>query len=110
MRCIDLRTWPRREHFHLYSAFDHPHFGLSANVDLTAFYSEVRQRGSSIAVAIVYAIARAANAIPEFRYRIRGADVVEHEIVHPSTRICSASVLLTTWRTSRSSLPGLQRG
>jgi chloramphenicol O-acetyltransferase type A len=87
MRCIDLRTWPRREHFHLYSAFDHPHFGLSANVDLTAFYSEVRQRGSSIAVAIVYAIARAANAIPEFRYRIRGADVVEHEIVHPSTTI-----------------------
>jgi chloramphenicol O-acetyltransferase type A len=87
VRYIDLRTWPRREHFQLYSAFDHPHFGLSANVDMTAFYSEVKERGVSIAVAIVYVIARAANAIPEFRYRIRGAEVVEHEIVHPSTTI-----------------------
>ena len=38
MRSMDLRTWPRREHFQLYSAFDHPHFGLCVNVDLTAFY------------------------------------------------------------------------
>ncbi len=89
MRSIDLQTWPRREHFQLYSGFDHPHLGLSANVDLTAFYAGVKQRGSSIAVAIAYAIARAANAIPEFRYRIRGAEVIEHEIVHPSTTILS---------------------
>jgi chloramphenicol O-acetyltransferase len=31
-------------------------------------------------VATVYVITRAANAIPEFRYRIRGGEVVEHEI------------------------------
>jgi chloramphenicol O-acetyltransferase type A len=51
MRCIDLRTWPRREHFHLYSGFDHPHFGLSTNVDWSAFYLEVKQRDFAIAVA-----------------------------------------------------------
>ena len=87
MRHIDLETWPRREHFSVYSAFDHPHFNLCANVDLTAFYPVVKGRSYSINVAIVYIIARAANAIPEFRYRIRGEDVVEHEIVHPSTTI-----------------------
>ncbi len=38
-------------------------------------------------VAIVYLISRAANAIPEFRYRIRGEIVVEHEVVHPSMTI-----------------------
>jgi chloramphenicol O-acetyltransferase type A len=38
-------------------------------------------------VAIVYVLARAANAIPEFRYRIREGAVVEHEIVHPGTTI-----------------------
>jgi chloramphenicol O-acetyltransferase type A len=56
-------------------------------VDLTAFYPVVKQRGISFNVATVYVITRAANAIPEFRYRIRAGEVVEHEIVHPSTTI-----------------------
>jgi len=87
MRQIDMQTWPRREHFELLSAFNHPHAGLCANVDLTAFYPVVKQRGISFTVATVYVLARAANAIPEFRYRIRGGEVVEHEIVHPSVTI-----------------------
>ncbi len=87
MRTIDMQTWSRHEHFKLFSAFDHPHFGMCANVDLTTFYPVVKQRGYSITVAIVYVLSRAANAIPEFRYRIRGGHVVEHEIVHPSGTI-----------------------
>jgi chloramphenicol O-acetyltransferase type A len=87
MRYIDLDTWPRRDHFSLFSGFDFPHFSLCANVDVTAFYPFTKQRGLSFTVATVYVIARAANAIPEFRYRIRGETVVEHEIVHPSTTI-----------------------
>ena len=84
MRHIDMATWPRREHFKLFNSFDHPDFSLTANVDLTAFHPAVKQRGVSFTVAMAYALARAANAIPEFRYRIRGEDVVEHEVVHPS--------------------------
>lgn len=87
MRTIDMRTWSRKEHFEVYHAFDHPHFGMSANVDLTDFYPAFNQQSISINVAIVYVIARAANSIPEFRQRIRGNQVVEHEVVHPSTTI-----------------------
>ncbi len=87
MRQIDMQTWPRREHFKVFSAFDYPHFNLCANVDLTAFYPFVKQRGISFTVATVYVLARAANAIPEFRYRIRPGKVIEHEIVHPSATI-----------------------
>ncbi len=87
MRQIDIQTWPRREHFKVFNAFDYPHFSLCANVDLTAFYPFVKQRGISFTVAVVYVLARAANAIPEFRYRIREGRVVEHEIVHPSATI-----------------------
>jgi chloramphenicol O-acetyltransferase type A len=43
----------------------------------------------------VYVLARAANAIPEFRYRIRDGEVVEHEIVHPSTTILTNEDLFT---------------
>jgi chloramphenicol O-acetyltransferase type A len=95
MRHIQIETWARREHFRVYCAFDHPHFGLCANVDLTTFYPFVKQRGYSINVAIVYVIARVANAIPEFRYRIRATDVVEHEVVHPSTTIMTGEDLFS---------------
>ncbi len=95
MRYLDMQTWPRREHFKLFSAFDHPHAGFSANVDLTTFYPVVKQRGISFTVAIVYVLSRAANAIPEFRYRIRAGKVVEHEIVHPSVTILANQDLFT---------------
>ncbi len=92
---IDLDTWTRREQFRVYSAFDHPHFGLCANVDLTAFRPFVKQRGFSFTLAIVYMLARAANAIPEFRCRLRPGEVVEHDIVHPSTTVLTKQDLFT---------------
>jgi chloramphenicol O-acetyltransferase type A len=87
MRIIDLDTWSRRDHFEFFRTWDLPHFNLCANVDITAFYPAVKQRGVSFTVATLYVLARVANTIPEFRYRIRGANVVEHEVVHPSTTI-----------------------
>jgi len=87
MRTIDVQTWSRREHFELFSTYDYPHFGMCANVDLTAFYPAVKQRGYSLTVAIIYVITRASNAIPEFRYRIREGKVIEHEIVNPGFTI-----------------------
>jgi chloramphenicol O-acetyltransferase type A len=87
MRYIDMQTWPRRKHFEFFSTFDHPHFSLCVNVDLTAFYPFVKRNGYSLTVSMVYLIARASNAIPEFRHRIRKAQVVEHEIVHPGFSI-----------------------
>jgi len=87
MRTIDQENWPRREHFEFFTTWDYPHFNMCANVDLTAFYPAVKSRGASFTVGIVYALARAANAIPEFRRRIRAGQVVEHEIVHPATTI-----------------------
>ena len=95
MRTIDMQTWPRREHFKTFNGFDHPHFGMCANVDLTALHSLVKESGQSITLAIIYLITRTANAIPEFRYRIRSDVVIEHEIVHPSATILASNDLFT---------------
>jgi chloramphenicol O-acetyltransferase type A len=95
MRYVDMETWPRREHFRLFNGFDHPHFGMCANVDLTAFYPAVKQRGVTFTVGIVYALARTSNAIPEFRHRIREGKVVEHEVVHPSPTILAGEDLFS---------------
>jgi chloramphenicol O-acetyltransferase type A len=87
MHTIDLETWPRREHYRLFNTFDHPHFNMCVNVDITTFYSFLKQQDISFNLAVVYILTRTANTIPEFRYRIRGEEVVEHEVVHPSSTI-----------------------
>lgn len=95
MRYIDMQSWPRRRHFEKFSAFDYPHFNLCAAVDLTAFQPAVKQAGVSFTVAIVYVLARAANGIPEFRYRIREGRVVEHSVVHPSITVLAEGDLFS---------------
>ncbi len=95
MKVIDPKTWSRREQFKTYTAFDYPHFNLCANVDLTAFLPDLKERQISPTVAIVYLIARTANEIPEFRQRIRGEQVVEHDIVHPSHTVLTAGDLFS---------------
>jgi chloramphenicol O-acetyltransferase type A len=95
MRNIDMQTWPRRHHFRLFSTFDHPHFSMCVNVDATAFHAFVKRNRYSFTVSTVYVIARASNAIPEFRLRIRGDQVVEHEIVNPGFSILVDKDLFT---------------
>jgi chloramphenicol O-acetyltransferase type A len=87
MREVDLRTWPRRRQFELFTAFDHPHFSMCANLELTRFHQHLSSSGVSFTVGFVYAISCAANAVPEFRQRIRGGKVVEHDSVSPSLTI-----------------------
>lgn len=95
MHMIDIQTWSRREHFELFSTFNHPHFNMCVNVDLTSFHPYVKEKGFSLTTAIVYVIARAANAIPEFRFRMRDGEVVEHEIVSPSVTILADNDLFS---------------
>jgi len=84
MHEIDLSTWRRRRHFELFSTFNHPHFNMCASMELTAFRESVRSSGVPFTVAFVYVLARAANAVPEFRHRIRSGKVIEHDVVSPS--------------------------
>lgn len=99
MQTIDLATWPRRKHFEIFNAFDYPHFGLCANVDVKVLHTLVKERHVSFTVAVVYVFARAANAIPEFRYRIRyqgnEAQVVEHAVIHPSATVMADNGLFS---------------
>lgn len=95
MRQINLETWARREQFKAFSSWDHPHFSMCANMNLAAFRPFVKKHRISFSIAIVYVLARVANAIPEFRYRIRPGEVIEHAVVHPATTILLNGDLFT---------------
>lgn len=95
MRRIPMETWARREHYETFGSFEQPHFAMCANMDITSFHQQLRRSGQSFTVGVIYVIARAANAIPEFRQRIRKDGVIEHEVVHPSTTIMTENDLFT---------------
>jgi chloramphenicol O-acetyltransferase len=83
MRVINLESWPRSEHFHLYSGFEFPHVNICVRLDITELWANRARAGASPTVTLVYIITKAANRVPELRQRIRGEQVVEHEVIHP---------------------------
>jgi chloramphenicol O-acetyltransferase type A len=95
MRKIDLETWSRRDHYLFFSTFEYPHFSLCAEMDITAFLPFVKGRKISFTAAVMYLVARTANAIPEFRQRVREGDPIEHDVVHPSATILTKDDLFS---------------
>lgn len=84
MREIELIHPHERKHFEYFRSMNHPHFSLCAEVDVTPLIEWARERGARTTSAIVWGLARAANEVARFRWRIRGDRIVEHDVVHPS--------------------------
>jgi len=83
MRVIDQSNWPRKTHFQLYKGFEFPHVNICVQIDITELWEKRSQANASPTVTLVHTITKAANHIPELRQRIRGEDVIEHEVIHP---------------------------
>ena len=84
---LDLTTWNRREHFAFFSKFEEPFFGLVGRVDCTRARAAARRQGVSFFLYYLHCSLRAANQVPEFRYRIEDGAVFVHDRVHASATI-----------------------
>ncbi len=84
MKIIDIENWKRRDHFILYRNLDFPYVNITTNLNITNLYKLAKANQVSLFSSIAYLATRAANSIPELRLRIRGEQVVEHDLVHPS--------------------------
>lgn len=78
-KIIDLATYPRRSHFEYFGAMAFPYVGLTANVNVTNLIRFAKIHGGSTFHAILWAAAKAANAVPELRQRIMGGQIVEFD-------------------------------
>jgi chloramphenicol O-acetyltransferase type A len=83
-KLIDLTTWPRRDHFRLYTSMDYPYFSLTVEVDVTDWFLATRAAGHPVFAAMVHRMSAAANAVETFCTRIRGDQVVLHDRISPS--------------------------
>lgn len=84
MKKVDFTNPHRKKHFDFFREMNHPHFNITANVDISKLLPFLKDNKFPINIGMVYLLARTANEIPEFRWRIRGDEVVEHPLVHPS--------------------------
>lgn len=84
MKQLDLDTWPRRESFNFFKAYEFPQFNVCIRADITTTYQYLETHGLSKYNAILWMICCAANHVTEIRYRIRKEGVVEHERLDPS--------------------------
>ena len=81
MQTIDLDNWYRRDTYEVFKDFDDPFFNICADVDVTATRLLCAAKKLSYFIVSYYAALKTVNAIPEFRYRIHGEDVVLYDAI-----------------------------
>lgn len=87
-RRIDLDRWARRDHFRFFRAYEEPFWSLCAKVDVTELLDRrSRERPPSFFLAVLHATLRTVNGIEELKTRIRGRDVVVHEVIHGGSTV-----------------------
>lgn len=96
MKYINLETYPRRTHFEFFNNMAYPYVGLTANVDVTALVHEAKRLKGSTFLACLWAVAQAANNVPELRQRVVNGKIVEfdhcdtaHTVALPDRTFCN---------------------
>lgn len=86
-REIDLDNWNRKTTFEFFKDYPDPFFNITANIDVTRLREYCRSNGLAFSLASLFVSQEAANAVPEFRRRIIGENVVEFEIIHATQTV-----------------------
>ncbi|MEA5059563.1 Chloramphenicol acetyltransferase [bioreactor metagenome] len=81
---LDMDRYPRKEHFAYYLSMGYPYVGVTANVDITAFLANIKETREPFFLNMLYEVAAAANAVPEFRQRILNGRIITYSICQTS--------------------------
>ncbi|MEH6403191.1 MAG: CatA-like O-acetyltransferase [Sneathiella sp.] len=87
MKEIQISTWSRKEAFELFKASPNPHFSVTADINVTRLIKVIKPTGLSTFNVVLFALAKAANSIPEFRVRFKGDKVYQYPVCHPSVTV-----------------------
>lgn len=74
---IDLEHYARRGHFNYFKNMENPYVGVTCDVDITDFISEIKAKALPFFLSFLWYVAKAANAEPEFRQRIFNDGIIE---------------------------------
>ena len=67
---IDINTWERKENYEFFLGFQNPTISITSKVECAGAKARAKAAGESFFLHYLYAVLRAVNEIPEFRFRI----------------------------------------
>ncbi len=76
---IDMKDYARKDHFAYFKNMANPYVGVTVNVDITDWLRDVKARRLPFFHSFLYAVAAAANCVPQLRQRIRGDRILMYE-------------------------------
>jgi chloramphenicol O-acetyltransferase type A len=83
-----MSSWPRRDTFEFFRGYDKPFFNVGTSLDVTNLVAEMKKRpGFSLSLAYHYFALRVVNEIEPFRYRLRGDQILVHDVIHGGTTL-----------------------
>ena len=83
-RHIDLNTFKRKDHFDYFRTLAYPYVGVTCEVEITNFYHFLKENHYPIFLTLLWCVSRAANDVPEFRYRIQQDQSIEFDFCDTS--------------------------
>ncbi len=89
-RTMDFRVverYYRQEHFDFYTKYGWPFYAATVRFDITALKAWADEQGHPTYLSLCYYFTRAAQAIEDFRYRIRDGRIVLYERLHPGLTV-----------------------
>lgn len=85
VKIIDQTTWDRKEHFDFFTHDDASAlYDVTTEIDVTHFYRFIKQQNISFYYGLIDATTKVMNQIDNFRYKIRGENVVLVDHLIPS--------------------------
>ncbi|WP_224997126.1 chloramphenicol acetyltransferase [Cesiribacter sp. SM1] len=88
---FNIEGWSRKEHYHFFSRFEEPFFGVTVTVDCTKAYHLVKEKKQSFFLYYLYRALKTANEIENFRYRIIDDKVYLFDQINASPTISRAN-------------------
>ena len=90
-RIIDPASLPRRAHFEYFNSFTNPYVGVTVEADITKLMNWREKKGAPFFLSLLYHVAQAANAVPEFPLKIEAQSFATAEkSAVPSTAVTCA--------------------
>ena len=80
---LDLASYARVDIFKAFNDRLMPQFSTTSEVDVTGIKHAADEAGASFFIALSYAVARAVNAVPQFRHRVIDGVLYEYDRIDP---------------------------
>ena len=84
---VDIDTWERKTTYEFFLDYEDPFFNIAANLDVTRLYRFCKDNDLAFSLAALFLSLKTANAIREFRLRMKDERVIEFDRIEATQTI-----------------------